>query len=644
MSGGFIPDSAFCAGLSLPDRDRLNAAIMQVVDDCIVAIDEQGRVIEFNPAAEATFGWSRGHVLGRPLNELIVPPVHRAAHQAGFTRYLATGEKRMIGRRVETEAVRADGRVFPVEISIAEVPSSAGRLFAASLHDITERRRQEAERRQELAQLNQVLDALPIGIFVKDRAGRYLVANLEARRFNPEPERSWIGLTDRELFRPELAARFRAADERVWTTGEPERSEMAIDYTGVEQSFLSGKDILALADGREAILGFIVDITARKAAEDEVAMQREALHQAVKMSALGSLLANVAHELNNPLSILLGHAVMLQEEIEPGTEVAEMVGRIHAAAERCARIVKTFLDMARQRPSQRREVQLNELIRDTVELMAYGLRSSDIAVRLNLDPELPTLAADGDQLGQVLVNLIVNAQQAMHGQLGQRRLRITTQAGADGGTVELEVADSGPGIPPEIIKRMFEPFFTTKAPGSGTGLGMSVCRSIVEAHQGTIGAATGPGGGALIVVELPVRPAHPSTEVRAEAPSAASLAVLVVDDEPEIAAMLGRVLNRLGHSVDVALDGNAALARVAGRHYDVIVSDIRMPGLDGPSLWRRIVADQPRLARRVLFVTGDTLSGPAAAFLAESGAPCVEKPFRPAQIQAAIESLLAGPR
>src|SRR6187551_677782 len=148
MPGGFIPDSAFCAGLSLPDRDRLNAAIMQVVDDCIVAIDEQGRVIKFNPAAEITFGWSRADVLGRPLNELIVPPVHRAAHQNGFARYLATGEKRMIGRRVETEAARADGSIFPVEISIAEVPSSAGRLFAASLRDISERRRKEAERHQ----------------------------------------------------------------------------------------------------------------------------------------------------------------------------------------------------------------------------------------------------------------------------------------------------------------------------------------------------------------------------------------------------------------------------------------------------------------------------------------------------------------
>jgi two-component system NtrC family sensor kinase len=261
VSGGFVPDSAFCAGLSLPDRDRLNAAIMQVVDDCIVAIDEKGRVIEFNPAAEATFGWSRGDVLGRPLNELIVPRVHRAAHEAGFARYLATGEKRMIGRRIETEAMRADGSIFPVEVSIAEVPSSAGRLFAASLRDITERRRMETKRSRELSQLNQVLDALPIGIFVKDREGRYLVANLEARRLNPQPERSWIGLTDLELFRPELAARFRAADEQIWATGRSERKEMMIDYIGVEQSFLSGKDILALADGQQAILGFLVDIT-----------------------------------------------------------------------------------------------------------------------------------------------------------------------------------------------------------------------------------------------------------------------------------------------------------------------------------------------------------------------------------------------
>ncbi len=642
MSGETEPDSAFCAWLSLPDRDRLNAAIMQVVDDCIVAIDEQGRVIEFNPAAEATFGWRRTDVLGRPLNRLIVPPCHRAAHEAGFARYLATGTKRMIGRRVETEAMRADGGIFPVEISIAEVPSSAGRLFAASLRDISERRRTETKRSEELAQLNRLLDALPIGIFVKDRAGRYLIANLEARRLNETPGRSWIGLTDAELFRPELATRFRLADEKVWANRGSVREEIVIDYIGVEQNFLSGKDIVAQTDGQEVILGFIVDITARKAAEDEVALQREALHQAVKMSALGSILANVAHELNNPLSILLGHAIMLQEEVEPGTEIAEMVGRIHAAAERCARIIKTFLDMARQRPSQRSEVRLNDLIRDTVELMAYGLRSSDITVRLELDPDLPVLAADGDQLGLVLVNLIVNAQQAMHGQPGRRLLRIATHASGDGRTIELTVSDTGPGIPPDVMKRMFEPFFTTKAPGLGTGLGMSVCRSIVEAHLGTIGAATGPAGGALIIAELPVALAKRSMVSHAEAPSAASLAVLVVDDEPEIAAMLGKVLGRLGHAADVALDGNAALERIGERRYDVILSDLHMPGLDGPNLWRRICVDHPRLARRVLFVTGDSLSGASAAFLAECGLPCVEKPFRPAQIQTAIESLIAG--
>lgn len=634
-------DSTFAGGLSLPDRDRLNAAIMQVVEDCIVAIDEQGRVIEFNPAAEATFGWKRAAVLGRLLNELIVPPVHRAAHHAGFARYLATGERRVIGRRIETEALRADGAVFPVEVCIVEVPSSSGRLFAASLRDISERKRVELARRRELARLTEIFDALPIGIFLKDRAGRYLVANPEARRQGGSPERSWIGLSDEELFPKALAARFRAADEEAWASGEVIDGEVPINYPSMEGTFITGKVVLTQSDGSQALLGYVLDITARKAAEIEVARQRDALHQSEKMTALGSLLANVAHELNNPLAILLGYAVMLQEEMEPDSEPAELVGRMHEAAERCARIVRTFLDMARQKPAQQREVQINDLVRGTVELLAYGLRSSDVQVALDLDPQLPTLTADGDQLVQVLVNLVVNAQQAMHGQESTRRLRISTRA--DAGKLVVEVADNGPGIRPEVMRRMFEPFFTTKGPGVGTGLGMSVCRSIVLAHDGTITAGAAPEGGALIRIELPILTAGAAEERRAEPAPTAGATILVIDDEPQIAAVLERMLKRMGHSVETAQDGAAALVRLAERPFDVVISDIRMPGLDGPTLYRRIRAEHPRLARRTVFITGDTLSGPAAAFLAESGVPCVEKPFRPPQIRAAIEQLLGRP-
>lgn len=514
MSSEPAGDPEFRDRLSLPDRERLNAAIMQVVDDCIIAIDEESRVIEFNPAAVATFGWRRDAVLGRPLNELIVPHVHRAAHQAGFNRYLATGEKRMIGRRIETEALRADGSVIPVEVSIQEVPSSVGRLFAASLRDIS----------------------------------------------------------------------------------------------------------------------------ARKAAEDDRERQRDALHQAEKLTAMGSLLANVAHELNNPLSILLGHAVMLEEEVEPGSEHAELVQRMHEAAERCAKIVRTFLDMARKKPTERRDVQINDLVRSAADLMTYGLRSRDIKVELDLDPGLPTASADGDQLVQVLVNLIVNAQQAMQDQAGPHRLSLTTRS-VDGGIL-LEIADNGPGIPPDVQKKMFDPFFTTKEEGKGTGLGLSVCRAIVQAHEGTIAALNRPEGGALFRIELRASDAGRAAPVAVAAPPV-SLAALVVDDEPEIAAMLARIVRRLGYEVEMASEGEAALERLAGRAFDLVISDIRMPGLDGPGLWRRIAAEHPRLARRMLFVTGDTLSGPAASFLAESGVPCIEKPFHPAQVRAAIEALVA---
>jgi CheY-like chemotaxis protein len=271
--------------------------------------------------------------------------------------------------------------------------------------------------------------------------------------------------------------------------------------------------------------------------------------------------------------------------------------------------------------------------------MTYGLRSRDIQVELDLDPQLPTIAADSDQLIQVLINLIVNAQQATQEQAGPHRLRLATRAA--GGGIVLEVADNGPGIPPDVQKKMFDPFFTTKAEGKGTGLGLSVCRAIVQAHEGTIAARNRSEGGALFRIELPVPGVGPAAPVPTAA-LAAQVAALIVDDETPIAAMLARIVRRLGYEVETAPDGATALQRLAERGFDLVISDIRMPGLDGPGLWRRIAADHPRLARRMLFVTGDTLSGPAASFLAESNVPCIEKPFHPAQVRAAIEALVAG--
>ncbi len=253
-------------------------------------------------------------------------------------------------------------------------------------------------------------------------------------------------------------------------------------------------------EGRPAIVTSVTDLTKIKHAETEIARQREALHQSEKLNALGTLLAGVAHELNNPLSVVVGQAILLEDFAGDPAAKSRAV-KIRAAADRCARIVRTFLAMARKRPSERGPVDINEAIEAALELLGYGLRTADVRVARDLTADLPPVWGDSDQLHQVLTNLIINAQHALQNVDPPRELRLATRR--EGDLVRIEVEDSGPGIDQVLAKRIFEPFFTTKP--TGTGIGLSVCHGIVGAHDGSIELVSRPGSGACFVVRLPLR-------------------------------------------------------------------------------------------------------------------------------------------
>lgn len=383
-------------------------------------------------------------------------------------------------------------------------------------------------------------------------------------------------------------------------------------------------------DGAPALAATVRDITRRREAEEEVARQREALYQSEKMAALGSLLAGVAHELNNPLAVVATQAGLM---LETATDPA-MLGRaerIGAAAERCAGIVRSFLAIARQKSPSRRALRLVDVVQGAIAITAYGLRSNGIEVEVAVPCDLPPVWGDDDQLGQVMMNLVVNAQQALQDRPGPRRLRIAAAEAADG--LRLTVADSGPGVPPEIRSRIFDPFFTTKPVGAGTGVGLSLSRGIVEAHGGSIALEDAPGGGACFVLMLP-RAASPADAAASPVPepsAAAAWRILVVDDEPEIADALTEILAPLAARIDIAADGAEALRRVDAADYDLVISDLRMPELDGPNLFRALRDRRPRFAGRIVFVTGDTMTGSLDGFLKETGLPVLEKPFTPAE-------------
>lgn len=358
------------------ENERMTSALIEKALDCIIAIDDGGRVVEFNPAAEQVFGYRRRDVLGRRIDDLIVPIHLRQAHRNGFARYLREGRSTMMGRRIEIEARRADGRLFPVELTLAEVSLGERRLFTAYLRDLT----------------------------------------------------------------------------------------------------------------------------GQRAAAAEIARQREKLYRNDKLATLGALVTGVAHELNNPLSVVVGRARLLEETAADGA-LHRQAEKIRLAAERCGRILRTFLGLARQRPPEHVDLDLNRLVEGTLDLVTDELRGSDITLDLVLAADLPTIRGDEGQLGQVVLNLVLNARAALGEVAAPRRLRLVTAA--ETGQITLTVADNGPGVPPALRQRIFEAFFTTKPLGSGSGIGLAVAAAIAEAHGGRLMLDAAEGPGASFTLSLP---------------------------------------------------------------------------------------------------------------------------------------------
>jgi len=380
-----------------------------------------------------------------------------------------------------------------------------------------------------------------------------------------------------------------------------------------------------------------------RALEDTVRQRTERLMQSEKVAAMGSLLAGVAHELNNPLTVLSGQAQLLIGLGDP------VFGRravtIQRAADRCVRIVRNFLALARQQPPERSTVALKQVVDGALELVAYELRTDGVEVTVEVPEGLPLLWADAHQLHQVLVNMLVNAQHAMRRQTQPRRLAVRVRPG--GGRVRVEIADTGRGIPPEVLARIFEPFFTTKPTGEGTGLGLSLCRSIVEDHGGTITVESLPGRGTTFGIELPVTPA-PEAASRAAAaaatPPAPPSRILVVDDEAGVAEVVAEAIARDGHHADIASDGAMALDMLEREAYDAVVSDTKMPVMDGEGFYGELMQRFPALRRRFMFLTGDVLSREKRTFLEGTGAPVLSKPCDLDEVRRVLNGVLTQPR
>ena len=346
-----------------------------------------------------------------------------------------------------------------------------------------------------------------------------------------------------------------------------------------------------------------------------------------KMALMGQIVAGIAHELNNPLTIVLGNTQLLLMRHREDDD-ARALRKVGESAERASKIVRNLLSFARHENPERKHTDINAVITKTLELHGYELRVRDISVELDLQRSLPSTLADASQIQQVFLNLIVNAEHAMIDANGKGRLYIRTRTEDD--VVLAEFSDDGPGISPEHIRRIFEPFFTTKAVGKGTGLGLSICQNIIQEHGGRIDVKSEPGSGTTFIVRIPVQNQMAANEAVLPASQESrpvKKRILVVEDDVSIRQLLSEVLNSEGHQVDTVDNGVSAMMSIQQREYDLIFSDIKMPKWSGIDLFNDLKRQGHGIEQRIVFVTGDLMNPNTRQFLESTGCSWLGKPF-----------------
>jgi PAS domain S-box-containing protein len=660
--------------LGREERAASNKSLRRIIEDsreCLLAVNERGIVREASRAAVVLLSPDWVHRQEMLLEDFFTP----AAREE-----IAQWRKRIVSPD-SALGLEADGAPAPLEAALhggakvrlhyRSMISSLGSrhrdgsgdgnaMWLVCLENQDERRAQRESEGRLKAEMAGLMDSIESGILLLDAAGKIrmvsdrfaAIMGCQARRmFELGTINALMDSLASQFARPvETMSRWREhlrrGDESSW-----DEFELIQPSRKIVERF--ARPILKPDGTRVGWLEVYRDITGQRLIQSK-------LLQTEKMAALGQLVSGIAHELNNLLTSIQGYAQLLLSRRSASSRASD-ARRISQEAERAGRIVKNLLLFSRETKPERRAVNLNDVIERTLALRAYELKLENIAVELVLDPGLPHTLADAAQLQQVILNLIVNAEQAVlhgRGEEGRRgRILLRTRRLARE-RIGMEVSDDGPGIPPEAVSRIFDPFFTTKAAGVGTGLGLSIVYGIVKEHGGEVSVENQPGRGATLTIELPALPMPPfvfTSEMAAMAPRAATVAplspsaraamraepILVVEDEPTVAELIADVMGEEGYRVDVLLDSREALGQLEKKHYGLVICDLKMPNLDGPGLYRALLSRESPLQQKLLFVTGDTMSPRTLEFLKSSGLPYLAKPFLVDELKEAVRQAVA---
>ena len=565
--------------------------ILETAMDGIISMNERNEIVLFNAAAEQIFGWTADQVMGQPI-DMLIPGRFRAGHQSDVKRFGAgTIERRRMGEQRTVLALRMSGEEFPIEASISQTNLKQKKIFTVILRDVTE----AVLRRRQIEQQSQMLDQVSDAVIVVDLNDRITYWNQAATQLFGWTAAEAIGQHDYDLLFPNERTAFwemqRVTNARGSWGGEMSNATRSGKVVSVEHR----RTILRDETGKiKGYLCFNIDITERKKRE-------RAAHRSQRLESIGTLAGGIAHDLNNVLTpIMMGAKLLSKGRALENRE--GLLDTMMASAQRGADLVKQLLAFAGGIRGERSPVDLSKVVQETRELMAHTLPKS-IQIETSVDPGCPHVLGDPTEISQILMNLCINARDAMPVG-GTLRMDATAahlnenatqlNPGANPGIYTLiQVADTGTGMAPEILDRIFDPFFTTKEVGKGTGLGLATVQGIVKSYGGFINVYSEPGRGTTFSIYLPatVQDYFPRTAAGSgESRSGAGMTVLLVDDELPILKTAEAALRAWGYDVLMASDGSAAI-EIVSKHQGRIAAvllDMMMPGLDGLQTLERL--------------------------------------------------------